>query len=178
MQHISGHTTTYGIYWPGVRSVVYQWWCALQRTFGVILCHDCAESDMKQNSITKSSIGLREKIYGRHQCHEYACIVSKMLSIYSFCFAQMVAILNFTHYAMSKVHHGHITMSGIPENLIVDTLVKNPFFWSKIMATYRLTLHKWRLSWILPPFRRTNNSFFWKPIILTIVKQLNIPGPR
>ena len=37
------------------------------------------------------------------------------------CFSQMVAILDFTHNAIAKVLLNHTTMSGIPENPMVDT---------------------------------------------------------
>ena len=39
--------------------------------------------------------------------------------------AQMAAILDFIHNAMSKVHYDYITMSGITEDRMLNTKIKN-----------------------------------------------------
>ena len=39
----------------------------------------------------------------------------------------MVAILDFTHNAMTKIISGYTIMSGIPDNNMVDTKVMNQF---------------------------------------------------
>ena len=63
----------------------------------------------------------------------------------------MAAILDFTHYATSKVFLNHSTMSGIPEkpygrhqNYAFASIL------SKMMSIYSLTLQKWTPSQILP----------------------------
>ena len=51
-----------------------------------------------------------------------------VLLFYLYCFtllAQMAAILDFIHNAMSKVLSDYITMSGITEGRIVDIKIKN-----------------------------------------------------
>ena len=52
------------------------------------------------------------------QNHESASI---LLTINDFCFSQMAVILDFTHYAISKVLSNHTTMSGMHENPMVGT---------------------------------------------------------
>ena len=74
---------------------------------------------------------------------------SKMISSLLFDLALIAVILDFTHNALSKVPVGHKTMSGIDKNPMVDTKVMN---FVKIISIYRLTLHKWRPSWILPHY--------------------------
>ena len=52
-------------------------------------------------------------------------ILSKIIWINCFDLAQMSAILDFIHNAMSKVLSYYITMSGITEARMLDTKIKN-----------------------------------------------------
>ena len=46
-------------------------------------------------------VGRTRKSHGRHQNHESATILKKMISIYCFDLEHMAAILDFTHNAKS-----------------------------------------------------------------------------
>ena len=48
------------------------------------------------------------------------------------------------------VFSGHTTLSGVPENPMVDTKITNLLLFWKMISIYFLTLNIWRLSWILP----------------------------
>ena len=53
----------------------------------------------------------------------------------------MAVILDITHIAMSKIISGHIIMSGIPENHMVDTKIMNlPIFFRNL---YQFNLRPW-----------------------------------
>ena len=73
------------------------------------------------NIMFASHRGVYMKIlHGCYQNHESA---SSLLNYINFCLSQMAAILDFTHNAISKVLSNHTTMSGIPENHMVDTKI-------------------------------------------------------
>ena len=78
-------------------------------------------------------------------------ILSKMTLIHCLSLAKVADILDFTHNAMFHVVVYHRTMSGIPENIMIDTKVINLFQKCQKMTLIDcLTLAKLRPSWMLP----------------------------
>ena len=68
-------------------------------------------------------IGLYVKII--HCCYQNreSASILKIVNYIIFWFSQMAAILNFTQNALSEEISNHTTMSGIPENHMVDTKI-------------------------------------------------------
>ena len=77
-------------------------------------------------------VGHTRKPYSRHQNHESVTILKKMISIY--CFTLNIWRPSWILPTMQcpKIRFGHTTVSGVPENLMVDTKITNlELFWRK-----------------------------------------------
>ena len=96
-------------------------------------------------------VGRTRKPHGKHQNHESATILKKMTSIY--CLTLNIWRPSWILPTMQclKVPSGRTTMSGVPENPMVDTKNhESATILKKMISIYCSTLNVWRPSWSLP----------------------------
>ena len=90
--------------------------------------------------------------YDRHQSHKSISNMSKNGTDWLFNFGKVATILDVTHNAKPEVFFGQNTMSGIPENPMIDTKMMNLHqSCTKLALVYCLTLGS-GFSWIFLVF--------------------------
>ena len=114
--------------------------------------------------------------YDRHQSHKSVSNMSKNGTDWLFNFGKVATILDVTHNAKPEVFFGQTTMSGIPENPMVDTKIMNLHqLCTKLALVYCLTLGSGgHLRFLIFFFKFLNGENSTQPWISLYTYQLAI----